>query len=110
MASKRPHKNQELLVRALPAALPGDAVLVLAGHAEPYDPSCARSRPSSAWRSACASLDYVPDAEIEALWGHGGLAAFPTRGEGFGLPMVEALHARRARRVLGHPGPARDRW
>ena len=35
--------------------------------------------------------DYVPDAELEALWGMAGCAAFPTRGEGFGLPVVEAM-------------------
>ena len=36
VAAKRPHKNQELLLRALPY-LPEDALVVLAGHAEPYE-------------------------------------------------------------------------
>ena len=35
--------------------------------------------------------DYVPDAELEALWGMAGCAAFPTRAEGFGMPVLEAL-------------------
>src|SRR5205814_1187209 len=36
VASKRPHKNQELLVRAA-KRLPEDVAIVLAGHPEPYD-------------------------------------------------------------------------
>ena len=36
VAAKRPHKNQELLLRALPL-LPDDALVVLVGHAEPYE-------------------------------------------------------------------------
>ena len=36
VAAKRPHKNQELLVRAA-GRLPADVVIVLAGHPEPYD-------------------------------------------------------------------------
>src|SRR5918992_5785338 len=36
VAAKRPHKNQEVLLRALPE-LPDRTVLVLAGHAEPYE-------------------------------------------------------------------------
>ena len=35
--------------------------------------------------------DYVPDAELEALWRLAGVAAFPTRAEGFGMPVLEAL-------------------
>ena len=31
------------------------------------------------------------DAELEALWGMAGCAAFPTRAEGFGLPVLEAM-------------------
>ena len=34
VAAKRPHKNQELLVRAA-ERLPADVVIVLAGHPEP---------------------------------------------------------------------------
>src|SRR5436853_262525 len=36
VTAKRPHKNQELLVRAAPA-LAADVVIVLAGHPEPYE-------------------------------------------------------------------------
>jgi glycosyltransferase involved in cell wall biosynthesis len=36
-------------------------------------------------------VDYVPDAELEALWELADCAAFPTLAEGFGLPVVEAM-------------------
>ena len=35
--------------------------------------------------------DYLTDPELEALWTLADAAAFPTRGEGFGLPVIEAL-------------------
>jgi glycosyltransferase involved in cell wall biosynthesis len=34
---------------------------------------------------------YVPDAELEGLWRVASCAAFPTRAEGFGLPVLEAM-------------------
>jgi glycosyltransferase involved in cell wall biosynthesis len=34
---------------------------------------------------------YLADDELEALWQLANAAAFPTRGEGFGLPVIEAL-------------------
>jgi glycosyltransferase involved in cell wall biosynthesis len=90
VAAVRPHKNQELLVRALPR-LPSDAVLVLAGHPEPY----ARTLEALAGELGVADrvhiAGYVDDAELEALWDMAACAAFPTLGEGFGLPVVEAL-------------------
>jgi glycosyltransferase involved in cell wall biosynthesis len=83
VAAVRPHKNQELLVRAL-EHLPDDVVVVLAGHVEPYAEALG---PDDRLRIA----GYVEDAELEGLWRLAACAAFPTRGEGFGLPVVEAL-------------------
>jgi len=34
---------------------------------------------------------YLPDADLEALWALADAAAFPTRAEGFGLPVLEAM-------------------
>jgi glycosyltransferase involved in cell wall biosynthesis len=34
---------------------------------------------------------YVPDADLEGLWRVACCAAFPTLGEGFGIPVIEAL-------------------
>ena len=36
-------------------------------------------------------LDDLPDRDLEALWQIAGCAAFPTLGEGFGLPVLEAM-------------------
>lgn len=91
VASKRPHKNQELLLRALCEPGLDDATVVLAGHAEPYD---ARLRELAAGLGVAGRVrfvDYVPDADLEGLWQLASVAAFPTRAEGFGLPVVEAL-------------------
>ena len=92
VASKRPHKNQELLIRALrDPALPGDATLMLAGHAEPYDAELRALAAQLGVVERVRFVDYVPDADLEGLWRLASVAAFPTRAEGFGLPIVEAL-------------------
>jgi glycosyltransferase involved in cell wall biosynthesis len=90
VAAKRPHKNQALLVRAA-AELPDDVVVVLAGHPEPYDAELRALADGLGVDGSVVFADYVPDAELEALWGMAGCAAFPTRAEGFGMPVLEAL-------------------
>jgi glycosyltransferase involved in cell wall biosynthesis len=92
VASKRPHKNQELLVRALrEPALVGDTTLVLAGHPEPYDAALRALAARLGVDERVRFVDYVSDADLEGLWRLASVAAFPTRAEGFGLPVVEAL-------------------
>jgi glycosyltransferase involved in cell wall biosynthesis len=89
VAAKRPHKNQEVLVRAAP--LLGERTdVVLAGHPEPYDAELRRIA-QEVGATRVRFVDYVPDAELEALWELADCAAFPTLGEGFGLPVVEAM-------------------
>jgi glycosyltransferase involved in cell wall biosynthesis len=83
VAAIRPHKNQELLVRALDH-LPDDVHLVLAGAQEPYADRL-RGHPR------VHLPGYVTDAELEGLWRRADAAAFPTLGEGFGLPVLEAM-------------------
>jgi glycosyltransferase involved in cell wall biosynthesis len=90
VAAKRPHKNQALLVRAA-ALLEDDVVIVLAGHPEPYDAELRALARELGVESRIRFADYVPPSELEALWALAGCAAFPTRAEGFGIPVVEAL-------------------
>ena len=90
VASKRPHKNQELLVRAAPR-LGEDVAVVLAGHPEPYDAELRALAAQLGVQERVRFADYVPDADLEALWRMTGVAAFPTRAEGFGMPVLEAL-------------------
>jgi glycosyltransferase involved in cell wall biosynthesis len=90
VAAKRPHKNQELLLRALPL-LPGDTLVALVGHAEPYEAKLRRLARELGLESRVRFLEYVSDAELEGLWRLATCAAFPTLGEGFGLPVLEAM-------------------
>jgi glycosyltransferase involved in cell wall biosynthesis len=90
VAAKRPHKNQELLVRAA-RTLPDDVVVVLAGHPEPYDAELRALAGELGVRERVVFADWVPDEDLEGLWALAGCAAFPTRAEGFGIPLIEAL-------------------
>jgi glycosyltransferase involved in cell wall biosynthesis len=90
VAAKRPHKNQGLLVRALPD-LPPDAVVLLAGRPEPYDAELRTHAAELGVADRMRFADYVPDDELERLWQLADCAAFPTLGEGFGLPVLEAM-------------------
>ncbi len=90
VAAKRPHKNQELLLRAL-GGLPADVAVVLAGHPEPYDLRLRELARELALEHRVRFVDYVPDADLEGLWALADCAAMPTLAEGFGLPLVEAL-------------------
>jgi glycosyltransferase involved in cell wall biosynthesis len=91
VATKRPHKNQELLLRALPLLAHRDALLVLVGHAEPYDERLRAVAAALGIEERVRFAEGVGAEDLEALWALAAVAAFPTRGEGFGLPVVEAL-------------------
>jgi glycosyltransferase involved in cell wall biosynthesis len=90
VAAKRPHKNQGLLIRALPH-LPDDVVLVLAGHPEGYDAELRALAAELDLQERVRLPDYVDDADLERLWRLAAAAAFPTLAEGFGLPVLEAM-------------------
>ncbi len=90
VAAKRPHKNQALLIRAA-AALEPDVAIVLAGHAEPYERELRSLARELDLGKRVRFVDYLPDADLEGLWAVADCAAFPTLGEGFGIPVIEAL-------------------
>jgi glycosyltransferase involved in cell wall biosynthesis len=90
VGAKRPHKNQGLLLRAL-LHLERDVVVVLAGHAEPYEDELRVQAARLGVEDRVRFLEFVPDAELEGLWRIAECAAFPTLGEGFGLPVIEAM-------------------
>ena len=52
---------------------------------------CRRAAPSSASPTALHITGYLDDADLEGLWREAACFAFPTRGEGFGLPLLEAM-------------------
>jgi glycosyltransferase involved in cell wall biosynthesis len=88
--AKRPHKNQIVLVRAL-TSLDENVVLVLAGREEPYDDELRAEADALGVSERVRFTGYVSDEDLEALWRLCGCMAFPTLGEGFGLPLVEAF-------------------
>jgi glycosyltransferase involved in cell wall biosynthesis len=91
VAAKRPHKNQEVLVRAA-AYLQEDVVIVLVGHPEAYDEELRKLADDLGVADRVQFVDFVPDRQLEALWRLAGCVAFPTLGEGFGLPVLEAMN------------------
>ncbi len=90
VAAVRPHKNQELLVRTLPR-LPDDVTLVLAGRHEPYADRVRDVASELGVADRLRLTGYLSDGELERLWSLADCAAFPTRAEGFGLPVLEAM-------------------
>ncbi len=91
VAAKRPHKNQALLIEAA-ARLPEDVLVALAGHPEqPYESRLRALAAERGVQERVRFLDYVSDEELAGLWELASCAALPTLGEGFGIPLVEAL-------------------
>jgi glycosyltransferase involved in cell wall biosynthesis len=90
LGAKRPHKNQEVLVRAA-AALAEDVVILLVGHPEPYDAELRTLAAELDVEQRLRFVDYVGDGDLEGLWRLAAAAAQPTLGEGFGFPVLEAL-------------------
>jgi glycosyltransferase involved in cell wall biosynthesis len=90
VAAKRPHKNQRLLVEAL-RRLPDDVHLVLVGHDEGYGRELRETVEALGMAARVRLLDYVSEPELESLWAVADCAAFPTKAEGFGLPVLEAM-------------------
>jgi glycosyltransferase involved in cell wall biosynthesis len=98
----KPHKNLETLVRAL-ALVPAERrpLLLSAG---PVDTRFEALEALAARHGVAAdarALGLVPEERLAALYRSATLFAFPTRVEGFGLPLLEAL-------ALGVPAIASD--
>ena len=90
VAAKRTHKNQALLVGAL-AHMADDVVLIVAGLDGGEGNALRLLADASPARERIILLDYVADAELEALYALAGCVAIPTRAEGYGLPVLEAM-------------------
>jgi glycosyltransferase involved in cell wall biosynthesis len=91
LAAKRPHKNQALLIRAL-EELPSDVRVVCAGYDDGYEEELRALAAELGMTDRVRLPGYVDDADLEALWKVADCAAFPTFAEGFGLPVLEAMH------------------
>lgn len=85
-------KNQLLTLKAL-RALPSDITLVLVGRRTPYAAQLDTFAASHALTDRVVWLTDVPFDDLPALYRGAVAAAYPSRYEGFGLPVTEALSA-----------------
>lgn len=87
VGTRKEHKNLLRLIDAM-SGVPG-AGLVLAGNPTDLD---ARLRARAAERGVDLTLlDFVGDADLEALYREAAAFVLPSLNEGFGLPILEAL-------------------
>ncbi len=86
----QPRKNQALAVRAL-AALDSDIHLALVGRRTPYARQVERLAHDLGVQDRVHILEGVPFSDLPALYSAAACASYPSRYEGFGLPVVEAL-------------------
>jgi glycosyltransferase involved in cell wall biosynthesis len=91
IGAHRPHKNHEVLVRAL-AGLPADVSLVIVGC---FDPSFQQPLPGLIARLGLQSrvllVPDVADPLLPAVYRAASVFAFPSLAEGFGMPVLEAM-------------------
>jgi len=98
----KPHKNLETLVRAL-SLIPRERrpLLVCAGPVDARFPDPRALAVRHGVAEDVVSLGRVPEDRLAALYRSATLFAFPTRIEGFGLPLLEAM-------MLGVPAIVSD--
>jgi glycosyltransferase involved in cell wall biosynthesis len=89
---KRPNKNLERLLDAH-ALIPAERrpLLVLAGHATPYQEQLRARAAGLGVGPDTRFLDWVPQRDLEALYRAATCFVFPSLYEGFGLPVLEAM-------------------
>lgn len=86
----QPRKNLPLLARAM-RSVPDDVDLVIAGKRGWMADRVLGELRSAGLGARLRLLDYVPDADLPALYQNAELFAQPSRFEGFGMPVLEAM-------------------
>lgn len=98
-ANSWPHKNHETLLAAYQlyrSAAPTDAwPLVLTGYPDARMQSLAEHATTRGLRDHVHFLGHVDDAHFIALWRAAGALVYPSRHEGFGIPLLEAMAFKR---------------
>lgn len=88
-----PHKDHRTLVRAVSRLAPdhGDVSLVLSGGAGPAEREVMEEVAALGLADRVRRIGRVPIADLVALLDEAAVVAFPSRYEGFGVPLVEAM-------------------
>ena len=90
VAQKRPYKNLQALVRALPE-LDGDVMLVLPGSATFYERELRALADDLGVNERVCFPDWLSDDDLEGLYALSEAFVLPSLIEGFGLPVLEAM-------------------
>ena len=85
-------KNIGLAVRAL-HRLPEDIHLVAVGKTTKYAEKIAVEARREGLEGRVHLLHGVPDADLQALYHEAEVFVYPSRYEGFGIPIIEAIHS-----------------
>ena len=85
-------KNIALAVRALPQ-LPRDVELVAVGRRTPYAEKVEKEAAALGVGGRFRILEGVPLADLPAVYQQAAAFVYPSRYEGFGIPIVEAAHS-----------------
>ena len=90
VAQKRPYKNQDALVRALVALAP-EIVLVAPGASTDYEGGLHRLADELGVSDRLRLPAWLSEADLGGLYALSEVFALPSRIEGFGLPVLEAM-------------------
>jgi glycosyltransferase involved in cell wall biosynthesis len=90
VAQKRPYKNQASLVRALPV-LDSEIVLVAPGASTGYEAELRRLAVELGVSERLRLPSWLSEADLAGLYALSEVFALPSRIEGFGLPVLEAM-------------------
>jgi glycosyltransferase involved in cell wall biosynthesis len=91
VAQKRPYKNQEVLLRALAHERLRSVRLVLPGAASAYSERLEELALELGVSQRLHQPGWLDDADLEGLYRLASCVALPSRLEGFGLPVLEAM-------------------
>lgn len=93
VSAKLPHKNLARLIGALALIPTGRRpLLVMTGYHTPYEEHLRQVAAGHGVSEDVRFLGWVPAAELEGLYAAASCFVFPSLYEGFGLPVLEAMH------------------
>jgi glycosyltransferase involved in cell wall biosynthesis len=91
VAAKRPHKNLDGLIRALARLADPRPLLVLPGSPTDYEQELRGLAARLGLEGDVAFPGWLSDAELDSLYAAASCFVLPSRQEGFGLPVLEAM-------------------